>query len=96
MIQVSEVYTLNFQAHTFLSTRLSLSAYNLRQDNDLIFGKCSHVYHRGCIMQWMQDGHDECPNCRQLMWEPETYKYIEESIKQHGLCTFLLQGNDNI
>ena len=56
-------------------------------DEDLIFGKCSHIYHRVCIMKWMQDDHDECPNCRQLMWEPKTYHtYIEECCvnKEHG------------
>ena len=44
-------------------------------------GLCSHVYHRACIMNWMQTGHDDCPNCRQPMWDAETYNMVDQGIK---------------
>ena len=50
-------------------------------DEDLIYGKCAHVYHRDCIMKWMYEGHEECPECRELLWDPETYKRIETSAR---------------
>jgi hypothetical protein len=53
-------------------------------EDDTVTGLCSHVYHRECIMNWFHDGHDECPNCRQPMWDPETYKMVDQSIQDHG------------
>lgn len=38
-----------------------------------------HVYHRDCILGWLQK-RDDCPNCRQCMWDTETYKMLEEAI----------------
>ena len=52
--------------------------------DDTVTGLCSHVYHRACIMDWLQLGHDECPNCRQPMWDSETYRMVDQSIRgQH-------------
>ena len=28
--------------------------------------ECGHVFHRGCILQWLLKN-DECPICRKLM-----------------------------
>ncbi|KAI2497477.1 hypothetical protein MHU86_17027 [Fragilaria crotonensis] len=53
--------------------------------DDTVTGLCSHTYHRECVMNWLQGGHDECPNCRQLMWDPETYEMVDECIK-NGDC----------
>jgi Ring finger domain len=80
----------NFNGCIVLSKLLCLSnVFGILVDEDLIFGKCLHIYHRACIMQWMLDGHDECPNCRQLMWDPEAYNYVDECVKEHGLSTFV-------
>jgi Ring finger domain len=46
-----------------------------------VSGLCTHMYHRECIMDWMKSGHDECPNCRRSMWDPEIYTMIETSIQ---------------
>ncbi len=49
--------------------------------DDSATGLCSHAYHRECIMNWLQDDNDACPNCRQPMWDPETYEMIDQCIK---------------
>ena len=49
-------------------------------EDDAVTGFCSHVYHRTCIMNWLELGHDECPNCRQPMWDVETYNMVDEGI----------------
>ncbi|KAI2497484.1 hypothetical protein MHU86_17034 [Fragilaria crotonensis] len=49
--------------------------------DDTVTGLCSHTYHRECIMNWVHGGHDECPNCRQLMWDPETYEVVDKCIE---------------
>ncbi|KAI2497486.1 hypothetical protein MHU86_17036 [Fragilaria crotonensis] len=49
--------------------------------DDSVTGLCSHAYHRECIMNWLHGDHHECPNCRQPMWDPETYEMIEQCIE---------------
>ena len=36
-------------------------------------------------MNWVQLGHDECPICRQPMWDTETYKMVDQGIKDRRL-----------
>ncbi|KAI2497487.1 hypothetical protein MHU86_17037 [Fragilaria crotonensis] len=48
--------------------------------DDSVTGLCSHSYHRECIMNWLQGDHDDCPNCRQPMWDPEAYEMVDQYI----------------
>mmetsp|Transcript_4041 Transcript_4041/g.6311 ORF Transcript_4041/g.6311 Transcript_4041/m.6311 type:complete len:179 (+) Transcript_4041:157-693(+) len=48
------------------------------EPGDAVVSSC-HVYHRDCILGWLQK-RDDCPNCRQCMWDTETYKMLEEAI----------------
>lgn len=32
-------------------------------------------YHYDCVMDWMKH-HDECPNCRQHLWDPQAYNLV--------------------
>ena len=32
---------------------------------------CSHFFHIGCIMEWMEKAHDHCPFCREPMVTPQ-------------------------
>ena len=46
--------------------------------------QCGHVFHRECIMGWIlnaDSAKDECPQCRQLMWEGQTYQFVEDEIR---------------
>ncbi|MBI3508773.1 MAG: hypothetical protein HY069_04000, partial [Chlamydiia bacterium] len=27
--------------------------------------KCNHVFHTLCVQQWLDTGHNNCPQCRQ-------------------------------
>jgi hypothetical protein len=40
---------------------------------------CSHANHRDCIMAWLKVK-DECPYCRHLMWDAETFNLMEADI----------------
>lgn len=62
-----------------------------------ISSQCGHVFHRECIMGWLLhhdkvgarqggvtnngQGNDECPHCRQLMWDAETYQLVETELR---------------
>jgi hypothetical protein len=51
------------------------------QEGDLIIsgGLCSHAYHRECVMSWVQ-ARDDCPMCRQPMFDEAIYQAVEEQI----------------
>eukprot|EP00980_Cylindrotheca_fusiformis_P026166 scaffold15475_cov59-Cylindrotheca_fusiformis.AAC.2 len=37
--------------------------------------QCNHVFHQGCLEEWLKD-HDNCPMCRvNLMYSPPSYRY---------------------
>lgn len=63
---------------------------NADVDNSVVFGSsCSHIYHRRCILQWLdtpnkktKKKHEECPSCRQRMWDFDTYGLVKEQIKR--------------
>lgn len=46
---------------------------------------CSHVYHCDCLMAWAQRegqaGSDNCPTCRQPLWDPQVYKHLESKVR---------------
>ncbi|KAI2488620.1 hypothetical protein MHU86_25674 [Fragilaria crotonensis] len=66
------------------ATTCSICLEILVPDDDTVTGLCSHVYHRECIMNWLQDCNDACPNCRQPMWDPETYMMVDQQIKDQN------------
>ena len=48
-------------------------------------------------MDWLQLGHDECPNCRQPMWDSETYSSVDQYIKgQHPIPSAPLEVDVNV
>ncbi|KAI2497475.1 hypothetical protein MHU86_17025 [Fragilaria crotonensis] len=63
------------------ATVCSICMELLAPTDDTVAGLCSHAYHRECILNWLQGGHDDCPNCRQAMWDPETYDMVDACIK---------------
>lgn len=60
----------------------SICLEELASNDDVISGLCSHVHHRKCIMSWLKRDNDQCPNCRQNMWDPDTYRLVEAFIKE--------------
>jgi hypothetical protein len=68
----------------FLTRTIAPNNITEAQDR-VVSGLCSHIYHRKCILEWLNNKkrHDSCPNCRQPMWEPETYQAIKEDILQN-------------
>ena len=67
-----------FSCQSSVSPRSHVVAVPL---DDSVTGMCLHAYHRECIMNWLQDDHNDCPNCRQPMWDSETYEMIDQCIK---------------
>ena len=48
---------------------------------DVVSGPCSHLYHRECILSWLQErGHDGCPYCRQPMWDTHEFEAVKASL----------------
>ena len=49
--------------------------------------QCGHVFHHECIMGWLLGNaattttNDECPQCRQVVWDSATYQCVEEAIR---------------
>jgi Ring finger domain len=62
----------------------TLTKYFYALDDSVMFGPCRHYYHRACIMEWMTEYHDECPTCRQRMWDLETFKAVESTMRKLG------------
>ena len=47
------------------------------EDNCVASGyACEHTYHYDCLMDWVQHDHDDCPQCRRLLWNPLEYQRI--------------------
>jgi hypothetical protein len=74
-----------------VSTRLhlviltTLFCFDIGTDEKGVFGSsCHHVFHRHCILEWLKVTtlNDSCPNCRQPMWDPETYRLLSDEVLQ--------------
>jgi hypothetical protein len=48
----------------------------LLEESQQVSGLCEHQYHYDCLMEWMKESHDDCPTCRQLLWDDETFQTI--------------------
>lgn len=42
---------------------------------------CSHVFHRGCLDTWVNDGHVTCPLCRSMLLPPKLISFRSNCIK---------------
>jgi hypothetical protein len=52
-------------------------------DHQIISGLCTHSFHRECLMNWLiKRNKDCCPECRQVMWDPETYEELERVMRR--------------
>jgi hypothetical protein len=72
-----------------------LHSHPTDESKSVVFGSsCSHVYHRECILEWLNKPmkkqkafHDDCPNCRQRMWEADTYEIVKDDIaRREAAC----------
>ena len=54
------------------------------EDNCVASGyACKHTYHYDCLMDWVQQhNHDDCPQCRRLLWSPLEYQRIGLRLQQ--------------
>lgn len=57
----------------------SICIDKFQEGDDVIISACSHVFHRDCVLVWLERK-DECPMCRQDMWDQDDYKKIEQEI----------------
>ena len=53
------------------------------EDNCVASGyACEHTYHYDCLLDWVQYDHDDCPQCRRLLWSPLEYDIIARQLRQ--------------
>mmetsp|Transcript_30826 Transcript_30826/g.46761 ORF Transcript_30826/g.46761 Transcript_30826/m.46761 type:complete len:247 (+) Transcript_30826:58-798(+) len=57
----------------------SICLEKFREGDGVIISACSHVFHRECVLEWLQKK-DGCPMCRQSMWDEDEYKKVEEEV----------------
>ena len=67
--QLSAVSTKSHKSQdSIASSNISaqLSNSSLRQSSDAILVQvpCGHIFHRDCILEWVNNGHLTCPSCR--------------------------------
>ena len=74
------VRSARFQIIPWLCATFCLLFFFSEPGDVITSSHCSHTYHRDCILGWLQVK-DECPNCRQQMWEPEAYQMLEEEVR---------------
>eukprot|EP00542_Grammatophora_oceanica_P018435 CAMPEP_0194033174 /NCGR_PEP_ID=MMETSP0009_2-20130614/5952_1 /TAXON_ID=210454 /ORGANISM="Grammatophora oceanica, Strain CCMP 410" /LENGTH=232 /DNA_ID=CAMNT_0038673815 /DNA_START=91 /DNA_END=789 /DNA_ORIENTATION=+ len=46
----------------------------------IVSSECSHIFHRECVMEWVGKK-DDCPMCRQPMWDDDKYKVLEDEMR---------------
>ncbi|KAI2508207.1 hypothetical protein MHU86_6258 [Fragilaria crotonensis] len=44
----------------------------------IVTGGCQHSYHRHCLLDWVKVDHNDCPNCRAKMWDPEEFQRLHQ------------------
>jgi len=50
---------------------ICLESYTAGDEVCLSYNKdCHHVFHKDCILSWLMNGHEDCPNCRQVFLKP--------------------------
>lgn len=62
------------------------------EGEDVIISECSHVFHRECVLEWLQKK-DGCPMCRQSMWDEDEYKKIEDAVIEEMQATNEINAN---
>lgn len=51
-----------------------LTYTTLDSNDDVMEGiECHHEYHRSCMMEWLNQKHDDCPVCRKSMWTRDAF-----------------------
>mmetsp|Transcript_452 Transcript_452/g.658 ORF Transcript_452/g.658 Transcript_452/m.658 type:complete len:203 (-) Transcript_452:186-794(-) len=64
---------------TMNSNTCSICIDKFQEGDGVIISACSHVFHRDCVLEWLQKK-DECPMCRQGMWDQDDYKKLEQQV----------------
>ena len=47
-----------------------------------VSGKCSHVYHERCIVDWLDRGHNCCPRCKYDNGNKKTRLELSKSMRE--------------
>jgi Ring finger domain len=61
--------------HVFV---FSISSFDIDNTACIVTGGCQHSYHRHCILDWVKVNHNDCPNCRAKMWDPEEFDRLQQ------------------
>jgi len=64
---------------------ICLADYEERDDNVLLSRTCPHVFHRDCILDWLERNHNnaECPCCRiPMVDEEDVWETVKRSRRQ--------------
>ena len=65
------------------NTSCSICLERFIEGDVVVSSMCTHAFHRDCIMGWAEIK-DDCPMCRQSMFDVKTYKMLETEIITMG------------
>ena len=55
-------------------------------NEEILFVPCGHIFHSNCIVQWLETGKNDCPQCRTACRQNQlrkVYLTIEEKVEEN-------------
>ena len=77
-----------------MNTACSTCLESFSARSDISTTMCGHVFHTDCIEKWLQNGKNQCPQCRKNFGNNQIIKlYFSESESENNLILELEEAN---